>query len=154
MTSLIYNKGKTEFLNGGIDLLNDTIKVALVTSSYTPDKDAHEDFGDITNEVSGSGYDTGGKALTWTPPGFSGGQSDAISQDNTNDRAVFDADDTIWTTATITARAAVIFKFVNDADDATNILIAYIDFGSDYMANGEDFTIEWDSEGIFYLGES
>jgi hypothetical protein len=141
MASLIYNKGKTEILNGGIDLLNDTIKVALVTSSYPPDKDNHDYFDDVTNEVSGTGYAAGGKALS----------NKAIRQDNTNDRAEFDADDVTWTVATITARGAVVYK--DTGTDSTSPLIAYIDFGQDYATTGADFTIEWDSEGIQYLGE-
>ncbi|MGD8457707.1 MAG: hypothetical protein PVF83_15095 [Anaerolineales bacterium] len=152
MTSLIYNEGKKQILDGGIDLLNDTIKVALVTGSYTPDKDTHEDFGDIDNEVSGSGYDTGGNALTWTGGEFNeNGQAAAVSRDDTNDRAVFNADDVTWGPATITARAAIIYK--STGTDSTSTLIAYVDFGKDYSASSEDFTIEWDSEGILYLGE-
>ena len=139
MASLIYNKGKTEILNGGIDLLNDDIYVALVTSSYTPDKDSDDYFGDVDNEVSGAGYVA--KALA----------NKSITQDDANDRAKFDADDAIWTTATFTARAAIIYKHTGAA--ATSTLIAYVDFGEDYSATAEDFTIEWDSDGILYLGD-
>lgn len=141
MTNIIYNKGKTKILNAGIDLLSDTIKCALVTSSYTPDKDAHVFFDDITNEVSGTGYTAGGKALA----------NKAINQDDTNNRAEFDADDVIWTVSTLTARAAVLYK--DTGTDSTSPLIAYIDFDTDYTTSGTDFTIEWDAEGIFYLGE-
>jgi hypothetical protein len=143
MASLIYNKGKTEILNGGIDLLNDTIKVALVESSYTPNKDNHDFFNDITDEVSGTGYTAGGEVLS----------NKSVEQDNTNERAEFDADDTVWVTSTITARAAILYKFIDDENPSTNPLIAYIDFGADYSTINEDFTIEWDSEGILYLGE-
>jgi len=114
----------------------------LVTSSYTPDKDAHDYFDDIIpNEVSGTGYVSGGQTL----------ENKAISQDNDNDRAEFDADDVSWNPSTITARAAIIYKATGT--DSTSTLIAYIDFGADYSTTGEDFTIEWDSEGILYLGE-
>ena len=148
MASLIYNEGKKQILDGSIDLLNDEIRVALVTSSYTPDKDAHLDTSDITNEVAGTGY----SSVTDAEYGKSLANKN-VNKDTTNDRAEFDAGDAIWTTATFTARAAIILKFVDDDDDATNILIAYIDFGDDYSTNDEDFTIEWDSEGILYLGE-
>lgn len=148
MASLIYNYGKGEILKGNIDLLTDDIYVALVTSSYTPDKDAHENFDDINNEVSGEGYDADGKELTYT--GMSG-QSNAVSIDDANDRAEFDADDVTWASSTITARAAILYKYTGM--DSTSTLIAYIDFGEDYSSSSEDFTIEWDSEGILYLGE-
>lgn len=149
MASFIYNKGKYEILNGNIDFKSDSFKVALVTSSYTPDKDAHDNWEDITNEASGSPYEAGGKELT----------SKDITLDYTNDRVEFNGGDTaqrpgftIWPFSTITARAAIIYK--DTEVDSTSTLIAYIDFGQDYSTNGEDFTIEWDSEGIFYLGES
>jgi hypothetical protein len=141
MASLIYNKGKVEFLKGEIDLEDDAIKCALVTSSYTPDKDADEYFDDVTNEVSGTGYTAGGKALT----------NKSVNDDDVNDQAEFDADDTTWAVATITARAAVIYKDTGVA--STSPLIAYIDFGEDFSTSGADFTVEWDSEGILALGE-
>jgi hypothetical protein len=152
MASLIYNEGKTEILNGGIDLLNDDIYVALVTSSYTPDKDAHEHFDDITNEVTGDGYTQDGQELTWSGTEFEeNGQAAAVSKDDTNDRAKFDADDVTWGSSTLTARAAVIYKYTGTP--ANDTLIAYIDFDQDYSTDNEDFTIEWDTEGILVLGE-
>jgi len=40
MASLIYNSFKRDAMNdSALDLVSDTIKVALVTSSYTPNKD-------------------------------------------------------------------------------------------------------------------
>jgi len=63
MASLIYNNFLEELLKANIDFENDTFKLALVTSSYTPDRDTHDNFDDITNEVSGTGYTAGGAAL-------------------------------------------------------------------------------------------
>ena len=142
MASLIYNKGKAEIMKGNIDLVNDTIKVMLVSSSYTPDKDNDEDRADVTNEVSGTGYSGGGKAL-------SGG---IVTQDDSNDQAAFDADDLTWTIATLSGvRGAVIYQ--DNGAAASDTLIAYIDLGDDYGSSSEDFTIEWDADGILTLGE-
>src|SRR3712207_1302567 len=63
MANVIYNSFKRNIMSGGIDLDTDTIKVALVTSSYTPDQDAHDNFDDVTNEVSGTGYTARGVTL-------------------------------------------------------------------------------------------
>lgn len=141
MTSIVFNKGKTEILNGGINLLTDTIKVALVGSGYAPDKDVDAFYGDISNEVSGTGYSAGGKILT----------NKSVAQDDANDRAAFDADDVTWPVATITVRGAVLYK--DTGTDSNSPLIAYIDFGQDFSKTGADFTIQWDSAGIFFLGE-
>jgi hypothetical protein len=142
MASLVYNAGKVAIVDGTIDLDGDTINVLLVTSSYTPNKDTHDFRDDVTNEISGTGYTTGGMALA----------SKTVTQDNTNDRAVFDAADLAWTTATITARAAVLYKARGGASSADE-LIAYIDFLVDKASTAATFTIQWHADGIFYLGE-
>jgi hypothetical protein len=143
MASLTFNAFKKNIMNGTIDLDSDTIKVALVTSSYTPDQDGDEFFdnaGDghsaIDDEVSGTGYTQGGVALA----------NKAVTQDNTDNEGVFDADDVEWTTATITARAAVIYK--DTGTDTTSPLIRYHDFGSDQSTTGTTFKITWAAEGI------
>lgn len=138
MASVVYNSFKQKIMDGSIDLDTDTIKVALVTSSYTPDIDTHEDYADLTNEVTGTGYTAGGETLTVT-----------ISKDTTDDEGVFDALDVTWSSSTITARGAVIYK--DSGVDSTSWLICYIDFASDKTSTADDFTITWDSEGILNL---
>lgn len=127
-------------MDGTIDLDTDTIHVALVTSSYTPDQDTHDFFDDVTNEVVGTGYTAGGSALA----------SKAVSADNTDNEGVFDANDVAWTTSTITARGAVLYKKRGGASSADE-LIAYIDFGSDKVSTAGTFTIAWNAEGILNL---
>ena len=116
MASLIYNK----FLDylASADISDDTFKVALVTSSYTPDKDTHEHFDDDTNEVSGTGYSAGGNTVTGT-----------LTLDTANDKLTLEFASTSWTSATITARGAVYYSSTGTA--STSTLIAYNDFGSD-----------------------
>jgi hypothetical protein len=139
MASLVYNNYKTRMLGSGtmVDLDGDTIKLALLTSSYTPDQDAHDFFDDVSaNEVAASGtYSAGGATLTVT-----------LTQDNTDDEGVFDATDVSFTSATITARYAVIYKSTGNA--ATSPLICLIDFGSSIVSTGGTFTITFAAEGI------
>lgn len=142
MANVIYNSFKRDVMNGSVDLDTDTIKVMLVTSSYTPNKDSHAKRSDVTNEVSGTGYTTGGATLA----------NKTVTADNTNDRGVFDADDVVWSAATITARAAVLYKSRGGLASADE-LVCYIDFGSDYTSTAGDFTIPWHASGILYLGE-
>lgn len=119
-----------------VDLDGDTIKLSLHTSSYTPDQDAHDFFDDVTNEVSASGtYSAGGATLTVT-----------LSQDNTDDEGVFDATDVSFTSATITARYAVIYK--STGVSTTSPLICLIDFGSNQTSTAGTFTITFAAEGI------
>lgn len=130
-------------MNGGIDLDTDTIKVMLLTSSYTPDQDNDEYIDDVSaNEVSGDGYDAGGKAL----------ESKSVTQDNTDNEGVFDAADLTWSSSTITARYAVIYK--DTETPGTSPIICVVDFGEDKVSSAGDFTIQWAAEGILNLNDA
>lgn len=139
MADVIYNSFKRDIMNGSIDLDTDTIKVALVTSTYTVDQDLHVDFGDITNEVVGTGYVARGDALA----------NKTVTVDNVDNEGVFDADDTTWASSTITARGAIIY--LDSGTDATSYLVAYLDFVSDQASSAGNFTIQWGNEGILNL---
>jgi hypothetical protein len=139
MANVIYNNFKKELLGGNIDLDSDSIKVALVSSSYTPDADQHDFFNDVTNEVSGTGYSAGGEALV----------NPSLTIDTDNDRVKFDADDVAWESSTITARGAVVYKSTGDA--STSPLMLYLDFGTNRVSSNSTFTLQWDSAGILRL---
>jgi hypothetical protein len=141
MFSILYNAGKAAILRGDINPLSDTLKVALVTASYTADKDNHDFFNDVSGEVSGTGYTAGGKTLA----------SLAVTQDNANDRAVLTAATAVWAVASFSARGAVLYKATGNP--ATSPLLAYMDFGITHTVSGEDFYLEWNPSGIIYLGE-
>jgi hypothetical protein len=137
MSSCLYTSFKRDRNDGLINLASDTIKVALVTSSYSPNQDTHEKFSDVANEVAaGNGYTAGGAALS----------NKTVTKDNTNHAAVFDADDVSWDPSTITARAAVIYK--DTGTPSTSPLIAYIDFGADKSSSSDRFRIIWNANGI------
>lgn len=140
MANVVYNSFKTQLLNGGINFGTSTIKAMLVTSGYTPNQDSDDFQNDVTNEVSATGYTTGGKTLT-------GG---TVTQDNTDNEAVYDAADVTWGTSSITARAAVLYK--DTGVSSTSPLIGYVDFTTDQTSANGDFTIQWSSEGIINLG--
>jgi hypothetical protein len=144
MASLVYNNFKYRQLGDTsvtpINLKTDTIKLALLTSSYTASQDNDDFFNDVsTYEVGASGtYSAGGATLTVT-----------TSQDNTDDEGVFDATDVSFTSATITARYAVIYK--STGVSSTSPLICLIDFGSNVTSTSGTFTITFAAEGIVNL---
>lgn len=143
MASLIYGSYLLKLIDSSTKINHssggDTIKVALVTATYSPAQDTHDFFDDVTNEVSGTGYSAGGATL--------GSQTTAY--DSTDNEAVFDAADTTWTTSSITARGAVIYKSTGTA--STSPLMAYIDFSSDKTSDGGTFQITWAAEGIINI---
>ena len=138
-TTKTYGNLISKAFNKEVDFDSDTIKVALVTSSYTPNQDTHDYWDDVaTNEVSGTGYTAGGETLA----------SKTVTYTSGTNVTKFDAADVSWASSTITARYAVIY----DATPATNAakpLIGYVDFGSDQSSSSGTFSIVWDAAGIF-----
>ena len=114
-------------LDGGHNLGNggDTLKIALYTSSAT--LGATTSAYTATNEVSGTGYTAGGATLS----------SQAVAFDSSNNVAYFDAADPAFTTATITARGALIYN-----NTKSNASIAVLDFGSDFTSTAGTFTVQ------------
>lgn len=138
MASKLYGQFLSQALNKEIDWDTDTIKVALLTNSYTPDQDAHNYFDDVsTFEVTGTGYTQGGNTLA----------NKTNTYNSATNVIVLDADDTTWSSSTITARYAVIYD-ASPATNATRPLIGYVDFGSDQSSSNGNFTITWDATGI------
>lgn len=124
ITQCMVSSFKEEILNGTHNLSTDTIKIALYTSSAT--LDSTTTVYSTSNEVTGTGYTAGGNTLT--------GQ--VVSLDGTT--AIVDFSDTTWTTATITARGALIYN-----SSKSNKAIAVLDFGSDKTSTSGNFTINF-----------
>jgi len=103
-----------------------TFKIALYTSSAT--LSAATTAYTTSNEVSGTGYSAGGQALTISQVPTSSGTT-----------AFIDFSDVTWTTATITARGALIYL----ANGTTNPSICVLDFGGDKTSTAGNFTIQF-----------
>lgn len=131
MASLIYNSFADDLCKGNVNPNSDTFYALLVTSSYTPNKDTHTKRSDVTNEVTGTGYTAGGKAVTVT-----------LTKDTANDREDLDFTDLTWTSSTITAAAAVIYKRRGGASSADE-LVCYLDFGGNVSTTGGTFTLDF-----------
>ena len=127
ITQVLTNAFLQDCLDGAQDLgtSGNTLKIALYTSSAS--LGATTATYNNTNEVSGTGYTAGGASLS----------SQAVAFDSTNHVAYFDAADPAWTTATITARGALIYN-----NTKSNASIAVLDFGSDYTSTAGTFTIQ------------
>lgn len=124
--------------NKEIDWDTDTIKVALLASTYVPNQDTHDFWDDVSaNEVTGTGYTAGGQALT----------TKTLTYDAASNVVKFDAADTAWTNSTITARYAVIYDDT-PATAATKRLLALLDFGQDESSSNGTFQITWNANGI------
>jgi hypothetical protein len=123
---------KNELLYGVHDFdasTGDTFNIALYTSSAT--LDASTTAYSATNETSGTGYSAGGQALTNVNPTTSG------------TTAFTDFADETFTTATITARGALIYNTTPNTGSlsVTNPAVVVLDFGGDKTSTAGDFTI-------------
>jgi len=123
---------KNELLYGVHDFdasTGDTFNIALYTSAAT--LDASTTAYSATNETSGTGYSAGGQALTNVNPTTSG------------TTAFTDFADETFTTATITARGALIYNTTPNTGSitVTNPAVVVLDFGADKSSTSGDFTI-------------
>ena len=133
---LIYNNFKEQVMEGEFDLADDTIKVALL-ASYTPDIDTHDEWSDVSGtEESGTGYTAGGEELA----------SKTVTQDDGNDRGVFDAADVTWSGLDVGTPA---YAVMYDDTHANDLLIACWELGR--ASNGGDYTLQWNASGIILL---
>jgi len=127
LTQAMCTSFKKALLDGEMDFSSDTtqtFKIALYTSAAS--LDATTTAYSATNEVVGTGYTAGGNTLTVVAPTTSG------------TTAYLDFNDTTWSTATITARGALIYQ-----SGGSNPAVAVLDFGADKTSTAGDFTIQF-----------
>lgn len=128
ITQAMCTSFKVELLQGVHNFTastGDAFKLALYTSSAT--LDATTTAYSATNEVANSGtYSAGGGTLT------------NITPTSSSTTAFTDFDDLSFTSATITARGALIY---NSSD--SNKAVAVLDFGGDKISTAGTFTIQF-----------
>ena len=128
ITQAVCTSFKQELLVGTHDFTattGDTFKIALYTSSAS--LDATTTAYSSSNEVSNSGtYTATGGTLTSVTPTTSG------------TTAICDFADISFTSATITARGALIYN-----NSKSNAAIAVLDFGSDFSSSNGTFQIQF-----------
>ena len=127
ITQAMVTSFKVGVLDGTFDFSSgtaQTFKIALFTDSAT--LGATTTAYSTSDEVVGTGYTAGGNTLTIS-----------TNPTSTGTTAFLDFADTTWSTATITARGALIYL----ADGVTDPAVAVPDFGSNKTSTAGDFTI-------------
>ena len=123
---------KQELLEGAHNFKNSgghTFKLAMYTNSAS--FNAATTAYTTSNEVSGSGYSAGGGTLTRVDPSLSG------------TTALTDFSDLTFTSATVTARGALIYNTTTGGGSGTTDTVVVLDFGSDKTSTAGDFTIQF-----------
>jgi len=134
MADIKYNQFKVDLLKGVHNLETASgYKLALFTASHTP---AATDtlYSGLTGEVAnGNGYTTGGATVT------------GVAVTDNAGTAEVDATDVTWTSSTITARYAILYKV------ADSKLVCLWDFSTDQSSSNGDFTVQFNASGLLNL---
>jgi len=123
MANATSNHIKYLLSTGAIDFSGDTFKIILMQSGFVFDKDAHEEYSDVSgNELgNGNGYTTGGATLAGV----------AVTEDDVDDRA-----EVVWNNVTWTAVGGAIGPspgaIIYDDTVANDPIVGYLDFLADY----------------------
>jgi hypothetical protein len=123
---------------GNVDFDTATLKTILVSAVPSESNlDTWEVLGDVTTQITGTGYTAGGVAQAYTLDAF----------DTTNNRQPITLTNLApgWTSATISAVGAIVY-----IDGATDYLIGFVDFGGTVSVTGGSFNITYTSP--LYIG--
>lgn len=133
MSSEASNHCKYTLALGDIHFDTDSFKICLMADGFTFDKDAHEDWADVSASelATGNGYTQDTKTLSGV----------SVTEDDTDDRT-----EVTWSNVTWTASGGSIGPtpgaIIYDDTETNDVIIGYIDFGGDQtQADGGTFTI-------------
>jgi hypothetical protein len=123
--------GKISDLSSGSTVL----KAILVTSAYTPDLVNHDNYTDITDEITGTGYTAGGVTLA------------NVSFTISGNILTLDVDDPEWPDSTLTAARMIILD-ATPAADANKKLVCVCNFGANKSTTNKRFRVRFHLSGI------
>lgn len=115
------------------------IKVLMVEDGYTPNFDTHDFRNDLTNEVAGTGYTSGGVVITSTEITLASGV------------LTYDAADASWSSSTIPNAMAAVGYVGRGGASSADELLWLSDFVTAASTTNGTFTIQWHSSGIFTI---
>jgi len=134
MASTVYNRFFFYAASKRIDWTADTLKLALLTSTYTIDR-AHAAWSSVSSyETSGTGYTAEGKTATGAT------LSEATATE-------LDASDVTWESSTITAKFAVLHNITSPNSG----LVCVFEFTEDKSSSNGNFTVQFSASGLISL---
>lgn len=139
-TSTYYPLGLISLIEKRIGYLTDDVKAMLTTSAYVP-AETDQFVSDVTDEITGTGYTTGGQSLTSKTV-------TSVASGNGGTTVRLGADNPSWT-GTFTARRLVFY--IDTTDPLTSPLLAWVDFETDQVVNNEAFTYVLPTSGLVTL---
>lgn len=155
---MIPDRTKTELLKGTYNMSSggDTFRVALLKESteYSPDSSAHEFVDDVLDGG------TTGAEMDDTNYARQTLANQTVTEDNTDNEGVWDADDVTFTNlgGSQDLEAILIYRQIggDDTSPADDDIMRIIDDSEDssvnVSTNGDDLNVVWAAEGIINLG--
>jgi hypothetical protein len=134
ITATASNHFKYQLAKKAVDLSADTIKIILMNTTFSFNKDSHATLADVTADqlATGNGYTQDDKTLA----------NLSLAEDDTGDKAKMTCDDVTWTASggAIGPTGAAILYDDTTSDDT---VIGCIDFGTDYtVPDGSSLTLQ------------
>jgi len=146
LANFIYNEFKRALAAGEVDWDSSDVRVLLAMTNTTAntEDDANTIAGFTTlDEFDGSGYSTGGVALT----------GEALSENSGQNRAEADANDAAFGplgAGTRQVQGAIVYVYLGSL--GASLPAAWIDSGGfPFTANGANVTIQWNAGGIIQI---
>ena len=145
MASVFTNRGKYlilgHFFRGETHPVTTEFKAPLFTSATAPDVDT-DTVGDLTQCATGNGYVDGGPAVAKSSSGF-----DVWTEDDTNDRALVQLADVVYTASGGTLPSSGSARYMGVSDDnatvASRQLMGVFDLASDrQVSDTQSLTIQ------------
>ena len=136
MASTNFTNFTRALATAGHNFSSDTLKVLLVSSIPTESNfDTWANRSDVTNEITGAGYTAGGIAQAYT--------LDALDTANNRQTITLTNISNGWTSATISAVGAIVYKSTGTA--STDKLITFVDFGGTVSVTSGNYSITYSS---------
>lgn len=135
-TLYVYTQFLNTLTNKEIDLNSDELKVMLVSSAYTPNKDTDKYKSNVVGEATGEGYIVGGITLTNVQYSI-----DGVT-------ATLRADNPKWGELNIRNLRYVVLYDNTPATDDAKPLLCYIDMGETLNIINAELEVVWHLNGI------
>jgi hypothetical protein len=125
-----YNSYYMDLHKGRINVDSSVFKAILLNNTYTFSKDAHTTRANLTGEVSGTGYTSGGVTVTAT-----------LTQDLATDKATLTFSAFSLPNSTLTGVRQVVYYVANGGAASGDFLVACVNFEADYTYTNQPFNV-------------
>jgi len=139
MASVLHLKGIEQAYLGNIDMESDTIKMAFMETTFTPNSGTDSFYSDISASISAGSTD---QTLANVD----------IRIDTGNSRVEMDADDISLSTQSFSSNKILVYKDTGTASSSPVILT--LDLDATIAPLSGDVTITFNAEGLFAINDN